>query len=104
MKVVVCLSTQAQKEGCKSKENLPIEKNGGSECLDSFEWKIIGDAPDVHRGESMVGARYFSAGILTDLAEAYYALRPWNTAFGEEGFYDGLLMPTITRPRNVLMK
>ncbi|WP_236708134.1 Imm26 family immunity protein [Brevibacillus choshinensis] len=108
---------------CKSRENLPIEKvisspvisvlNVGSECLDSFIWKIIGDAPvkitkldvpDVHRGESMVGARSFSTGILTDLAEAYYALRPWNTAFGEEDFYDGLLMPTITRPRNVLMK
>jgi hypothetical protein len=49
----------------------------GSECLDSFEWKVIGidkkQAPLMHRGE-----RSYSAGILSNLAEAYYGLEPWN--------------------------
>jgi hypothetical protein len=77
----------------------------GSMCLDSFEWKVIGNTPVnilkkqvplLHRGEVVVGARSYSAGVLSDLAEAYYGLQPWNASLSN----DELLMPKIERPKS----
>lgn len=78
--------------------------NIGTECLNSFEWKIIGKSPvnidkkqvaQMHRGDLEVGSNSYSAGILTSLAEAYYGLEPWNAMDDR----DELLMPNIKRPK-----
>lgn len=74
--------------------------NIGTECLNSFEWRIIGNSPvniDKKQVAQMqeVGSHSYSAGILTSLAEAYYGLEPWNAMDDR----DELLMPNIKRPK-----
>lgn len=75
-----------------------------SEKLDSFDWTVVGNAvvnieksqvPKIHRGELEVGSQSYSAGVLSDLAEAYYGLEPWNASLNN----DELLMPNIKRPK-----
>ncbi|QFT87394.1 hypothetical protein FIU87_01905 [Bacillus sp. THAF10] len=107
---------------CRGKENLPIETitsspvfsvlNITAKFLDCFEWKVIGnvpveitkdDVPKEHRGESTVGSLSFSSAILSELAEVYYGLKPWNSAYKQD-FYDELLMPKIKRPQNIIIK
>lgn len=40
---------------------------------------------------------YGGCGILTDLAEVYFGLYPWNTLY-EEDYYDKMLLKTVSRP------
>ncbi|SEB51022.1 Imm26 family immunity protein [Paenibacillus sp. GP183] len=74
--------------------------NLGSVCLNSFDWKIIGnsqvkiDKKQVAQMHHEDGSQSYSAGILTSLAEAYYGLEPWNALDCDE-----LLMMNIKRPK-----
>jgi hypothetical protein len=40
---------------------------------------------------------YGGCGVLTDLADAYWGLTPWNT-LGKEDYYDKMLLKNVSRP------
>ena len=77
----------------------------GSNCLDKGTWRVVGNAqlcaaPDSGPGGKLgeVGSISFGGGgTLSDLAEAYYGLVPWNV-YNDEKYFDRLLMPGVQRP------
>lgn len=78
--------------------------NATSIELDCFEWTVIGNTavhiektqvPKMHRGENEVGSLSYSGAALSNLAEAYYGLEPWNAMLGT----DELLMPNVERSK-----
>ncbi|MGG2134583.1 Imm26 family immunity protein [Bacillus sp. S2(2024)] len=69
--------------------------------LDSHKWKIIGNE-EVNCAIQPISSGSFSSGILNDLAEAYYGLRPWNVN-PDPSYLDKLLQPEIKRPDKAIV-
>jgi hypothetical protein len=74
--------------------------------LDNHSWKVLDnmsvriqkeEVPEKFNGTPCIGARSFTSGILEELANAFYGVKPWNV-FAEEDCFDELLLPTVKRP------
>ncbi len=73
--------------------------------LNSGKWQILFNEnvnlnPDSGHGGKMgeIGSlSYGGCKALTDLAEAYWGLTPWNTLYKED-YYDKMLLKNISRP------
>ena len=79
------------------------------QALNRGEWISLTSGPQIFRKEEFpnerfaktgyVGAKNFDADILTDFLSAYHGLLPWNVMH-DPNFYDGLLLPGLTRPQS----
>ena len=69
-----------------------------------FNEKVILN-PNIGTGGKMgeIGSiSYGGCGMLTDLAEVYYGLYPWNTLY-EEDYYDKMLLKGMKRPKKAIV-
>lgn len=55
------------------------------------------------RNNKLVGLKIIGSGIIVKLLEAYHGLRPWD-AFHNPNYLDGLLLPGVKRPENVVLE
>lgn len=80
------------------------------DLLNNGTWEVIFNATvslnpnSGHGGKpGEIGSRsYGGCGILTDLAEVYWGLYPWNTKY-HENFYDEMLLKKVNRPASALV-
>ncbi|WP_028401727.1 Imm26 family immunity protein [Ectobacillus panaciterrae] len=69
--------------------------------LDNHKWKVIGNK-EINCAIQPISPGSFSSGILNDLGEAYYGLRPWNVN-SDPNYLDKLLLPEIKRPDKAIV-
>ena len=80
------------------------------DLLNNGQWQILFNEQVTVNPNSGSGGRfgdigsksYGQCGTLTDLANAYWGLMPWNVLY-EEDYYDKILLKGITRPNGVLI-
>lgn len=66
-------------------------------------YKIIGHTiPLVDQSMRLHKNTSYGSGVLKDLAEVYFGLKPWNILY-RENYYDGLLMDGLVRPNNTIV-
>lgn len=77
--------------------------------LNNGKWTILFNEPVTLNPNEGAGGRYgavgsksYSPGIMTDLANAYWGLQPWNTWFDEK-YLDKLLLKGLTVPNTALI-
>ena len=51
---------------------------------------------------SIGSTSYGGGGTMTDLANAYWGLEPWNVLY-EQNYYDDILLKGISRPKSALI-
>lgn len=99
--------TQANFSGLKPISILHLS-NG--DFLNNGHWGILFNEkptlnPDSGHGGKMneIGSvSYGSCKALTDLAEAYWGLTPWNTLYKED-YYDKMLLKNVSRPKTAMI-
>ena len=82
----------------------------GGDLLNNGQWKVLFNEAVTLNPDNGSGGRfgkigctsYGGGGTMTDLANAYWGLEPWNVLY-EENYYDKILLKGISRPNTVLI-
>jgi hypothetical protein len=98
-------------EQFKRLQPISILHLSNGDLLNNGQWNILYNQPVTLNPNSGSGGRfgdigsssYGQCGAMTDLANAYWGLEPWNVMYRED-YYDELLLKGLTRPKtaNVL--
>lgn len=80
------------------------------DLLNNGHWGILLNEKVTLNSDSGHGGRfgeigslsYGGCGVLSDLADAYWGLTPWNTLY-EEDYYDKMLLKNVSRPNTAVI-
>ena len=80
------------------------------DLLNNGNWKVLYHATTLIDPNSGTGGRfgdigsksYGQCGIMSDLANSWWGLLPWNVMYDEK-YYDGLLLTGVLRPTTAVV-
>lgn len=98
------------KDEFKKLKPISILHLGTGDLLNNGTWSVLFNEivtlnPNNGSGGKFgeIGSRsYGGCGIMTDLAEAYWGLRPWNTLYKDD-YYDEKLLKNVSRPKTAVI-